>query len=216
MHPYSDKAGRQPRVRLYPERPAAVARRAAADLLVAGWLVLCVRSAFWLHELLEKLASPGEQLERLAGGLAIDLDSAGRHISQVPLVGDEAAEPLARAAGTAQSVADAARAQQHWAHETAYLIPAVFAAVPLAYVVLLWLPRRMRWARRVATIAALRDNPQGRDLLALRALATQPVSALTALGPSIAAAWRAGDTQAVQALAALELTAAGLRPNNGA
>ena len=66
---------------------------------------------------------------------------------------------------------------------------------------------------RLSTVASrLRVDVPGKDLLALRALATQPLRRLAALDPQIAAAWRRGDPRAVETLAALELRGLGLRP----
>ena len=67
--------------------------------------------------------------------------------------------------------------------------------------------------RRAGVASVVRDEPAGRDLLALRALATRPLNQLAALGPDIAQSWRAGDASAVDALAALELNGLGLRPH---
>ncbi len=72
-----------------------------------------------------------------------------------------------------------------------------------------WLPLRLRWMRRAGAAVKLRGS--SRDLLALRALANQPLRRLAALDPGIAAAWRRGDPAAVEALAALELRRLGLR-----
>ncbi|TBL27832.1 hypothetical protein EYA84_28020, partial [Verrucosispora sp. SN26_14.1] len=52
--------------------------------------------------------------------------------------------------------------------------------------------------------------PAGRDLLALRALAGQPLRKLTRISPDVAEAWRQGDDATVNALAALELRRLGL------
>ena len=60
---------------------------------------------------------------------------------------------------------------------------------------------------------AARDQPAGRDLLALRALATRPLNQLSKLGPDIAQSWRNGDASAMEALAALELRDLGLHPS---
>ena len=85
--------------------------------------------------------------------------------------------------------------------------------MPLALVLFGWLPRRLRWMRRAGVAGAVRDQPAGTDLLALRALATQPLNKLAKLGPDIAQSWRNGDASAVDALAALELKDLGLRPS---
>jgi hypothetical protein len=92
------------------------------------------------------------------------------------------------------------------------LLALVVVAVPLGLVLFLWLPLRLRWMRRAGVISGLRDEPAGRDLLALRALAGQPLNRLAKLGPDIAQSWRNGDAEAVDALAELELRRLGLRP----
>ena len=67
--------------------------------------------------------------------------------------------------------------------------------------------------RRAGVAARVRDLPAGKDLLALRALASQPLNKLTRLGPDIAQSWRNGDAAAVDTLAALELKQLGLSPS---
>ena len=86
-------------------------------------------------------------------------------------------------------------------HDLALVLAAVVVGLPLCLVVFGWLPLRVRWIRRASAAAALRDAESGRDLLALRALAGQPLRRLTKLDPEIAQAWRRGDTEAVDALA---------------
>ena len=74
------------------------------------------------------------------------------------------------------------------------------------------MPRRVAWV--VEASAATRLAQAGRqatDLLALRALATQPLPRLARLSPTVAQAWRAGDPAAIDALATLELDSLGLR-----
>jgi len=57
----------------------------------------------------------------------------------------------------------------------------------------------------------LRGGRGGADLLALRALANQPLRRLAKIDPDPVAAWRRGDATAVDALARLELGRLGLR-----
>ena len=72
-----------------------------------------------------------------------------------------------------------------------------------------WLPLRL-WIRRASVGSALRTGSAGRDLLALRALARQPLRRLRAIHPDPVSAWRAGDTSTLDALAGLELRTLGL------
>jgi len=73
-------------------------------------------------------------------------------------------------------------------------------------------PGRLGWIEQASAAARIRrSGAAGKDLLALRALATQPLAKLAALDPDIAGAWRRGDADAVDRLARLELRGVGLR-----
>jgi hypothetical protein len=132
-------------------------------------------------------------------------------VGRVPLVGDQLVKPFNGAADAARSLADAGREQQVVVGRMAVVLALVAVAVPLALVLFLWLPLRVRWIRRAGVASAVRGQPAGRDLLALRALASQPLNVLAKLGPDIAQSWRNGDAEAVDALAALELRRLGLK-----
>lgn len=198
-------------MKLYADRFPTAARQFLADLLAVAWIYLWIRAGMWLHDLVGRLAVPGEKLEGAGGGLADNLADAGDKVGRVPVVGDELTAPFARAADAARAVAEAGRDQRDLVTDLALVLGLAVAAFPIALVVLVWLPLRVRWMRRAAAAAALRDAPAGRDLLALRALATQPLRRLTRIDPDVAEAWRRRDAATVDALAALELRALGLR-----
>ena len=202
---------RERRLWIYPERPMAVVRQLVGDLVVLAWVALWIRIAVWVHDLIDMLAAPGRQVERLAGTLATNLDAAGQAIDKIPLVGDEVTGPLVRAADTAQTIADAGRQQQEWVHQSSYLLPMVLLIIPLGIVLAGWLPRRIRRIGVTSATARMRSSAAGLDALALRALATQPIAAVEAAGPDIAEAWRRGEPGAVAALAFLELRRVGLK-----
>jgi hypothetical protein len=58
---------------------------------------------------------------------------------------------------------------------------------------------------------AVNQSGAGIDLLALRALATQKISAISKVDPDAMAAWRSGDEGVMRALAQLELKGSGVR-----
>jgi len=153
---------------------------------------------------------PGQKLQTAGGGIADNLADAGGKVGRVPLVGDQLVKPFNGAADAARSLADAGAQQQEIVDQLALVMTILALAVPLALVLFLWLPARLRWMRRAGVASAVRGEPAGRDLLALRALAAQPLDELAKLGPDIAQSWRNGDAAAVDALAALELKRLGL------
>jgi hypothetical protein len=198
-------------VKLYAEKPGAALRQIVTDLLVVLWVYAWVRLSMALFDAIEKLAVPGEKLAGAGDRMAEQFRDAGSKVRRVPIAGDDLANPLNKAGAAASEVADAGRQQQEIVHDVALTLSVAALVLPLGLVLLWWLPRRLRWMRHASAAAKLRAAPAGKDLLALRALATQPLTTLAALDPDIAAAWRRGDAAAVDRLAALELAGAGLR-----
>jgi hypothetical protein len=198
-------------VKLYADRLPKALRQLITDLIVVLWVYLWVRAGLWVHDMVQKLGVPGEKLQTAGTGLASNLSDAGGKVGKVPLVGGQLVKPFNGAADAARSLADAGREQQQIVGRMSVIVALAAVAVPLALVLFLWLPLRLRWIRRAAVATSVRDAPAGRDLLALRALASQPLNQLARLGPDIAQSWRNGDAEAVDALAALELRKLGLK-----
>jgi hypothetical protein len=171
-----------------------------------------IRAGLWVHSMVLKLGVPGQKLEGAGTGIADNLADAGGKVGRVPLVGDQLTKPFNGAADAARSLAEAGRQQQEIVGTIALIVALMAVALPLVIVLLGWLPLRLRWMRRAGVARAVRDQPAGRDLLALRALAGRPLNQLARLGPDIAQSWRNGDAAAVDALAALELRGLGLQP----
>jgi hypothetical protein len=129
----------------------------------------------------------------------------------VPIAGDDLAAPLNRAADASTGLANAGRQQVEVVQNLALATAIGLAVLSISMVLLIWLPLRVAWIRRASAAARMRAAPAGKDLLALRALATAPLTTLAALDPDIARAWRRGEAAAVDRLAALQLRRAGLR-----
>jgi hypothetical protein len=198
-------------VKLYAEKPGPALRQLITDALVVLWVYVWVRLSMGLYDTIEKLAVPGQKLEGAGNRLAEQFRDAGGKVRRVPIAGDDLAGPFNRAGDAATEVADAGRQQQEIVHQVALVTSIALLVATLGVVALFWLPRRLRWIERASAAARIRGGAAGKDLLALRALATQPLEKLAALDPDIAAAWRRGDADAVDRLAKLELAGVGLR-----
>ncbi len=198
-------------MKLYAESPARRARQFLTDLAVAAWIVLWVWLAVKLYDLVEKLAVPGQKMQDAGDGMSGNLSDAGGKVDNIPGIGGKLAEPFNKAADAAKSLADAGREQQTIVHEMAWVLALLLLMVPLALVLFIWLPIRLRFVSRASAAARLRGGEGGADLLALRALANQPLRKLTKLDTDPVAAWRRGDQQVVADLAGLELRRLGLR-----
>jgi hypothetical protein len=85
------------------------------------------------------------------------------------------------------------------------------AVLPIAMILLVWLVPRIRFVRRAGRANAVVHTTAGLDLLALRALATQKLPAITKIDADALGAWRRGDETVVRQLAQLELRASGVK-----
>jgi len=196
-------------MRFYAERPGRLARQVLADVLVVGWVYLCVIVALSAYGLIMQLEGPGRALVSAGDTIRATFDGAAGTARRVPFAGDELAGALGPGSGAGVSIADAGRQQIETvgllALGTAVGIVALFA-LP---VVLVWLALRLRYARLARAAVEVRERDA--DLLALRALARGRMLPLLAISPDPAAAWRRDDRPVVHRLAALELRSLGLR-----
>jgi hypothetical protein len=89
----------------------------------------------------------------------------------------------------------------------------VLAGAPIVLLLAIWLPLRLGWVVEASAATRLRrTGAAGSELLAVRALASQPLQRLARLDPAVVTGWRAGDPAATATLAALELRSLGLDP----
>ena len=201
-------------MRLYADSPTVRARQVAADLGMVAWLVLWVLVARTVHGAVLALAEPGRAVEDLASSVADSMASAAEAAEDVPLVGDELADPFDALGSAGDSVGGAGQAAQDAVGTLATVLAVVLVLLPVGWALLRWLTWRLGWAR--AAGAARRLAAADPDVLAARALATAPLSRLAALPPGTADGWRAGDPAATRTLAAVELERLGLpAPRDG-
>ncbi|MEV1147428.1 hypothetical protein, partial [Micromonospora sp. NPDC049799] len=147
-------------MKIYADRFPTAVRQMITDLLVVAWVYAAVRGALWLHDLVQKLAVPGQKLEGAGSGLADNLGEAGGKVGRVPLVGDELTAPFERAADAARSLADAGRDQQELVDQLALALAGTFLVFPLGLVLFVWLPLRLRWMRRAGPITKVYSLPR--------------------------------------------------------
>jgi hypothetical protein len=194
-------------VKLYAETSGLRARQLLADLAVVAWTAAWVWAGVTLYRLVEKLAGPGARLEQAGGGFAGDVAEIQQKVGRLPVVGGELQGPFGRLAGVGQTLADAGATQQQVVHQLALWLGVLVAAVPIVTLLLVWLPRRVAWAREAGAASRLRLAGEDLELFALRAVANRPLRQLHRVTPDPAGALRAGE---FEALADLELRTLGL------
>jgi hypothetical protein len=198
-------------MQLYAQHPVLRARQVSGDLGMLAWVVLWVLVARRVHGAVLVLAEPGRAVEDLGNSIAGNMSSAAGVADDVPVVGDDLAAPFDALADASGSASGAGQAAQDAVGTLATVLAVVLVALPVAWLLLRWLPRRLDYARDAGAARRLLAGTPDLHLLAARALATAPLSRLAALPAGTGAAWQAGDPAAVRALAAVELSRLGLR-----
>jgi hypothetical protein len=195
-------------MRLYAETAPRRARQLAGDLLVLAWTAAWVFAGRSLYLLVEKLAAPGRAVQRAGTSFATDAGEIQQKVARIPVVGDELRDPFGRLGGVGRTLADAGVTQQQVVHDLALWLGVLVAAVPVAALLVMWLPGRVAWAREAGAASRLRKGGADLELFAVRAVANRSLRELYRVTPDPAGALRSGD---YAGLAALELRALGLR-----
>ncbi|TQN43145.1 hypothetical protein FHU33_2575 [Blastococcus colisei] len=199
-------------MQLYAQDPVQRTRQLAADVGMLAWLVVWALVARAVHGAVLVLAEPGLAVEELGTSVAGTMSSAAGVAEDVPVVGDELAVPFDALSDAGGSVTGAGQASQDAVGTLATILAVVLVVLPVGWLLLRWLPWRLRYVREAGAARRLLAGTPGLEILAARALATAPLARLAALPEGTGAAWRAGDPAAVRALAALELRRLGLPP----
>jgi len=202
-------------LRWYAQTPTRRTRQIAADVLAGMALLLCYWLGTSVHDLTAELAGPGQTLESAGGDLAGRMSDAGSAASEVPFVGDRLQDALEQGGDAGRTIENAGVQQQEVVGTLATALGWVTGGTPALLVLASWLPVRLRFAWCAGQASSLLESGAGMDVLAIRALARQPISVLARLPQDPAAGWRVGDPQAIESLAALELGRLGLRVGHG-
>ena len=197
-------------MRFYARPSLRLVGQIVADVFVVVWASVWWNLGRRADALVRSLSHPSDQAATTASDLQKQLGDAASQIGQVPMLGDRLRGPFEQMQSTVGSFGDASHAQSAAIAQTATMIGWAVFLIPLALVVIAWLPARLRFARRAGITKTLVNTPGGDELLALRALATRPIGELLKADPDPVGAWRAADPDALRRLADVELRATGV------
>lgn len=202
-------------VKVYADRAGRAMNQVLGDVLVLGWLLVWIWAGKQLHDVIARLALPGEKAEAAGRHLEGSLNDAAKNVGDLPLAGDKLRKPLDEGAASGREFAEAAQSYQDAVADLAVLAGVLVAVAPIVLLLAVWLPRRIAWITAAsATSRLLRDDAGAADLLALRALAARPLHELARSSRAttdLMDAWRARDADVVGQLARLELDSLGVR-----
>jgi hypothetical protein len=197
-------------MRIYSSRRGQLATQLAGDVGVLVWTVVWAVVGFVVDGAVAALAGPARETARTARDLAGQLGDAATTAAQVPGVGDQLRRPLDAASGSLGDLVATADGQAASIVRLATVMGWLVFLIPVTTVLLVWLPRRIRFVRRARAAQRFIDAAADLDLFALRAMANQPMHVLAAISDDPVRAWRSGDRRVIDALAEAELRQAGL------
>lgn len=186
-----------------------------ADLFVVSWTIACGLLGQLVSSVVAATATPVRASGDALRAVAKDIRAAADQMAGLPGIGDQLRRPFDDAAAGLDGVIVAAEHQVVLIERAALVLGWLTFLLPVFIVIAVWLPRRIRFVRQAAAAHRLLDSHADLDLFALRALTNLPLRQLAQIGDDPARAWRAGDQDAIDALARLELHRLGLSPSAG-
>ncbi len=197
-------------MRIYAQRRGQLAGQLVGDVAVVAWTLAWAVVGVLVDAAVASLAGPARDAARTARTLAGQLGEAASSAGQVPGVGEQLRRPFDAASGSLGDLVATADAQAASIERLAVVAGWLVFLIPVATLLLVWLPRRVRFVRRARAAQRFIDARADLDLFALRALANQPMHVLAGISDDPVAAWRSGDRRVIDALAEVELRHAGL------
>jgi hypothetical protein len=201
---------------IYARRPWPLLGQLVGDALLVVWVVLWWIVGREAKRTVLGVAAPARETAAAAGRLSTQVTQAGEQAARVPGVGSALRQPFDAAAGSLIDVLQAADRQVSSVERLAGLTGWLVFLVPVTVLLVVWLPRRVRFVFRARAARRFLDSSADLDLFALRALTTQPMHVLGRISDDPVAAWRSGDATVIHKLADAELRRSGLRmPKDG-
>jgi hypothetical protein len=194
----------------YADGSGRFARQVVADVLAVGWVWFWVWFALGARDGVLTARAPGDGLISAGGRVHDAFADAAGSANGVPVVGDGLAGALGKGADAGTTLSNVGHAQVAAVETVALWVTVALIAVPVMFLLITWLPLRLRFARRAAVARRLRDTGR-EDLLALRALNSLSLAQLAAFDGDPVEGWRRGDQEVVAKLATRQLATLGVR-----
>jgi hypothetical protein len=194
-------------MKLYGETRFFRYRQVATDIGLVVWIVVWVRIGIFMEDLIDSLSGPGETIESAGSGFSSTMADVAERISGLPVVGEALQSPFEAASDAGLRLQDAGQGQQDLVHRIAFWIGFLFAAIPIALVLIRYIPGRLSWIREASAAHRLRIDSSDLQLFAMRAITNRPLHELRRACKDPAAAFAQGD---YEPLARFELASLGL------
>lgn len=198
-------------MKLYSDYAGHRTRQIIVDVLAVAAITAWAWLGYTVYSLVMNLADFGVQMEQSGAGFKSTMVEISDNLSEVWLIGEGIKAPFDAASDAGSTLEQAGQAQQVAVQQLATGLGIGIAVLPILTILVFWLVPRIRFVRRAGTAKSMLKQGASIDLLALRALANQRVSTLSAIDPDVAGAWRRSDAEVMRTLANLELRSSGVR-----
>ena len=192
---------------IHPSRRAA---HVAGDAILLGWALLWLVIAAVVRSAINAMATPAVELGRSTEELATTVEDAANNLGDVQFIGEQLAAPFGPIADALRDISEQAAEQVASVEQAALVVAIVVWLAPTLTLALIYLPRRIRRARKSAAARSYINDQADLDLFALRAMANAPMTAIAAITSDPVAAWRSADAGIIAELANLELRRVGI------
>lgn len=197
---------------LYANTPARRWFQVIVDLALVVWVVALVWLGWVIGSAVRGLSSAGDQLADGGTTFSQQMNELAQKAGSIPLVGQELQAPFGAAAGAGGNVRAAGESFSNSITRVGWLLTVAIAVGTVFVAVLLWVIARLPWVLRARRAQRQLLMPGGEILLGWEALNSSSPASLLAIHPDPVHAWRAGDMDTTNQLAALRLRQLGLAP----
>lgn len=197
---------------IYARRPWRLLGQLTADIAVVAWGIIWWFVGRFVDGAVRAVAVPARRTAETASSMGAEFRTAASQAGAVPVIGDQLRRPFDGAADSLGGLAASVLAQAASIERLATIVGWLVFIIPVAIVVAIWLPNRVRFFVRARAAQLFIDSAADLDLFALRAMATQPMQVLARISSDPVSAWRRGDTEVISQLAGVELKRVGLKP----
>jgi hypothetical protein len=202
--------GKAQQMKWYADRPNRFARQVVADVLAVAWAAFWVWFALGARDAVLTVRAPGDGLVSAGSSMHDSFGNAAGKAGDVPFVGKALADALGKGSAAGTTLVDVGNTEIQAVETIALWLAIALIAVPVAFLLITWLPLRLRYARKAGAAKALRDAGR-RDLLALHALNNLSLAQLARFDGDPLEGWRRGDEEVLAKLASHQLATVGVR-----
>ncbi len=195
---------------IYARRPWRFLGQLATDIFVVVWAVAWWLTGAYVDDSIASVAKPARETANATEQMSVQLQEAGTQVSQIPGIGDTLRRPFDTASQSLSGLRQSADQQVASIERLATIVGWLVFVIPVAVVLIIWLPRRIGFLLRARAAQRFIDSGADLDLFALRAMANQPMQVLAKISDDPVRAWRTGDVPVIRRLAETELRRNGL------